>query len=241
MKKAVYREDQNTVSESTALVRLKQARQALSQQGLNEFASGQGGGSGNYFQALASAWYNGAFDTGSLQKGIKSKEDVERLLQRGILGPDGVTRKYGIDYNAEFDGVVISSDDYYEHSDYNDKGQEVDSRTGQLWGPYDYMEFSDDDLSEGVTEAQTDYQKRRQRERDVDAGRPVKPLPKNPQTDYAKKRAKDRRDMELGEKKDSSPGKITKSEDPCWTGYHMVGKKKKNGREVPNCVPGKKG
>jgi hypothetical protein len=54
-------------------------------------------------------------------------------------------------------------------------------------------------------------------------------------------RAKQKRDQELGEKKDSSPGKITKSEDPCWTGYHMVGKKKKNGREVPNCVPGKKG
>jgi hypothetical protein len=428
-----------------------------------------------------------------LQKGIKSKEDVERLLNRGIIGPDGVTRKYAIDYNSDFDGVVISSDDYYEHSDYNDQGQEVDSRTGQTWGPHDYMEFSDEDLSEGLTEvdrrgflkglgaaavagaaggtmdakaqdrlkiavevgeldtstkeyesvssgqarnfvylydssqfvmqwidgrgnkisepevfqakgtfpdfknrpttmyigtknavkvvpngspegdmiyftprnwidqkigwrsvyyqmfskvresvkqgvaegdlnelapgagdegggedpygrpqprhynrsvdffgqfeadhfdredfddatgvfkgywgddqiayfkfdnpqrngsddpgmgwyyepqnesvaeAQTDYQKRRQRERDVDAGRPVKPLPKNPQTDYAKKRAKDRRDMELGEKKDSSPGKITKSEDPCWTGYHMVGKKKKNGREVPNCVPGKKG
>ena len=50
-----------------------------------------------------------------------------------------------------------------------------------------------------VEEAQTDYQKRRQRERDVDAGRPVKPVPKNPQTDYARKRAKDRKDMELGE------------------------------------------
>lgn len=35
--------------------------------------------------------------------------------------------------------------------------------------------------------------------------------------------------------------KITAKNDPCWTGYHMVGKKKKNGREVPNCVPGKKG
>ena len=50
-----------------------------------------------------------------------------------------------------------------------------------------------------VAEAQTDYQKRRARERDVDAGRPVKPVPKNPQTDYARKRAKDKRDMELGE------------------------------------------
>jgi hypothetical protein len=34
-----------------------------------------------------------------------------------------------------------------------------------------------------------DYFKRRKRERDVEAGRPVTPLPKNPQNDYAKKRA----------------------------------------------------
>lgn len=27
--------------------------------------------------------------------------------------------------------------------------------------------------------------------------------------------------------------------DPCWTGYTQVGMKKKNGREVPNCVPSK--
>ena len=25
--------------------------------------------------------------------------------------------------------------------------------------------------------------------------------------------------------------------DPCWTGFSMVGMKKKNGHEVPNCVP----
>jgi hypothetical protein len=31
-----------------------------------------------------------------------------------------------------------------------------------------------------------------------------------------------------------------KEEDPCWEGYEMVGKKKKNGKEVPNCVPKKK-
>ena len=55
-----------------------------------------------------------------------------------------------------------------------------------------------------IDEAQTDYQKRRARERDVDAGRPVKPLPRNPQTDYARKRAKDKRDMELGEDQDNS-------------------------------------
>ena len=31
--------------------------------------------------------------------------------------------------------------------------------------------------------------------------------------------------------------KKLKGEDPCWKGYHMVGKKNKAGREVPNCVP----
>lgn len=36
-------------------------------------------------------------------------------------------------------------------------------------------------------------------------------------------------------------GKISASEDPCWKGYHMVGTKTKDGREVPNCVPGAKG
>lgn len=117
---------------------------------VNEFAASGGGDSGNYFQALASAWYNGAFDTGSLEKGIKSKEDVERLLNRGIVAPDGKIRKYAIDYNSNFDGVVISSDDYYEHADYNDQGQEVDSRTGQKWGPYDYMEFGDEELDESA-------------------------------------------------------------------------------------------
>ena len=44
----------------------------------------------------------------------------------------------------------------------------------------------------GVAEDQTDYQKRRQRERDVDAGKPVKPPPKNPQNDYFARRKKER-------------------------------------------------
>jgi len=29
--------------------------------------------------------------------------------------------------------------------------------------------------------------------------------------------------------------------DPCWNGYQMVGMKKKNGKEVPNCVPTNEG
>jgi len=121
--------------------------ESVAEGNLKEFAPGAGGGdAGNYFQTLASAWYNGTFDTGSLQKGIKSKEDIERLLQRGIVCPDGVTRKFGIDYNSDFDGVVISSDDYYEHADHD----ETDSRTGKPFGPYDYMEFGDDDLDESA-------------------------------------------------------------------------------------------
>jgi hypothetical protein len=39
----------------------------------------------------------------------------------------------------------------------------------------------------------------------------------------------------------SEAKKMKAKDDPCWKGYHMVGKKMKNGREVPNCVPGKKG
>jgi hypothetical protein len=118
---------------------------------VNELAPDSGGGgSGNYFQALASAWYNGTFDSASLQKGIKSQQDVERLLQRGVIAPDGKTRKYNIDYNSNFEGVIIFSDDYYEYGDNDDT---IDSRTGQKWGPYDYMEFDDDDLDEGIYES----------------------------------------------------------------------------------------
>lgn len=35
--------------------------------------------------------------------------------------------------------------------------------------------------------------------------------------------------------------KISAKDDPCWKGYKMVGTKNKGGKEVPNCVPGKKG
>jgi hypothetical protein len=29
----------------------------------------------------------------------------------------------------------------------------------------------------------------------------------------------------------------TEMKDPCWKGYKMIGKKMKNGKPVPNCVP----
>ena len=123
------------------------AEEGVAEGSLNEFAQGNGGGdSGNYFRELASAWYTGAYNSGSLQKGIKTNKDIERLLQRGIVAPDGVTRKYNIDYNSDFDGVIIFSDDYYEHGDVD----ETDSRTGKPFGLYDYMEFSDDELSESL-------------------------------------------------------------------------------------------
>jgi len=28
-----------------------------------------------------------------------------------------------------------------------------------------------------------------------------------------------------------------KGDNPCWSGYEMVGTKMKDGKEVPNCVP----
>jgi hypothetical protein len=57
-----------------------------------------------------------------------------------------------------------------------------------------------DDLEEaGVAEAETDYSKRRQRERDVEAGKPVA-KPRQPKmTDYQKRRAQQKKEMELGE------------------------------------------
>ena len=31
--------------------------------------------------------------------------------------------------------------------------------------------------------------------------------------------------------------KSLRTSNPCWTGYHPIGTKKKGGRTVPNCVP----
>ena len=50
-----------------------------------------------------------------------------------------------------------------------------------------------------MAEAETDYQKRRQRERDVDAGKPVAKQRQPKMTDYQKRRAQQKREIELGE------------------------------------------
>jgi hypothetical protein len=123
---------------------------------LNELAPSSNPNGGNYLKALASAWYNGTFNTGDLHKGIKSQEDVERILERGIHCGDGKVRKYSIGYNAEFDGVEIQSDDHYEHADSDDEGNDIDSRTGQPWGPYDVVEFHGNDLDESIAEGGMD-------------------------------------------------------------------------------------
>jgi hypothetical protein len=38
-------------------------------------------------------------------------------------------------------------------------------------------------------------------------------------------------------RKDLGESEKMKGDDPCWDDYEMVGTKKKNGKEVPNCVP----
>jgi hypothetical protein len=64
----------------------------------------------------------------------------------------------------------------------------------QLLAPYGFQA-----VEEGVAEVATDYQKRRQHERNVDAGKPVTKQRQPRMTDYQKRRAQDRKDMELGE------------------------------------------
>jgi hypothetical protein len=59
-------------------------------------------------------------------------------------------------------------------------------------------EFYQDKI-QGVKEAQTDYQKRRQRERDVDAGKPVPKQRQSGMTDYQKRRVEQKRQEQLGE------------------------------------------
>jgi len=64
---------------------------------------------------------------------------------------------------------------------------------------------------QGMAEAQTDYQRRRQRERDVDAGKPVARQPKNPQNDYFARRKKEKKhDMDEAISKKDLLGRLQK-------------------------------
>lgn len=71
----------------------------------------------------------------------------------------------------------------------------VHGKLDQSRGVIPSSSFHEDEMAE----AQTDYSKRRQRERDVDAGKPVA-KPRQPKmTDYQRRRAQQKKDMELGE------------------------------------------
>jgi glycerol-3-phosphate cytidylyltransferase-like family protein len=135
-------------------------QQGMTENSLNEFAVDDNGGGGvDYLRVLASAWYNHdlsqladlARQGGKpLKKIIDAQEAVEKMLARGVICPDGKTRKFYIDYSGEFNGVDMVSYDYYEHSDYDDAGNEIDDRTGKPWGAYDHLEFHGNDLGESV-------------------------------------------------------------------------------------------
>jgi hypothetical protein len=124
---------------------------------------GNGPGDGmDFIRALANAWFNQDLsaiadqvkqDTNPKKKNmmdrvIDAQEAVEKILGRGVHCPDGKVRKYYIDYNSEFSGVEVQSHDHYEYTDYDDAGNEIDSRTGKPWSPYDLIKFDDDDLYE---------------------------------------------------------------------------------------------
>jgi hypothetical protein len=158
----IITEAANPAQQAAIAISMKKAGKKPRSQ-VNELAPSPGGaGPGDYFRVLASAWYNHdisqladiARKGGSpLKKIIDAQEAVEKMLQRGVIGSDGKTRKYDISYNSDFDGVVIQSADYYEYSDYDAAGNEIDSRNGRPWGPNDYMEFDGDELDEGIYES----------------------------------------------------------------------------------------
>jgi hypothetical protein len=122
-----------------------------------------------------------------------------------LVEPDGDETWYGYEVD-ENHGIRKYYDKQGRHAfnlSAHDEGQSTEKwlkAHASDWGTTSLSQPKPYTMNEqGVAEGQTDYQKRRQRERDVDAGKPVARQPKNPQTDYAKKRAKDKRDMELGE------------------------------------------
>jgi hypothetical protein len=153
----------------------------LNEGNLNEFAPGEGSGdSGNYLKALARAWYTMDFEMlahiarqggNPLKNRMDVQETIENMLDRGIHCGDGRVRKYYIGYNADFDGVEIQSHDHYEHSDTDDDGNDIDSRTGKPWGPYDVVEFSGDDLDESVNPGMAEGRKKKNKKTSRSLGR----------------------------------------------------------------------
>jgi hypothetical protein len=77
----------------------------------------------------------------------------------------------------------------------------------------------------------TDYMKRRKPKDDYATKKPTNPNPSG-KTDYQKRREAEKKLAETI----FSKLKEAKST-PCWKGYEQKGMKKKDGKQVPNCVP----
>lgn len=75
-------------------------------------------------------------------------------------------------------------------------------------------------------------------DKDADAGDYVKDFYKSDAPQFKGKSKEKRRKMAIAaylSRKEEVEKK--RKDDPCWKGYKQVGMKKKNGKEVPNCVP----
>ena len=133
---------------------------------LTEFANTDAGNGGDdYLRTLASAWYTQDLSAiahevkkdknpkkkSMMDRVIDAQVAVEKMLARGVICGDDEVRKFSIDYNSDFDGVIMTYEDYAEYSDYGDDGEDIDSRTGKPWpnSKYDQIEFTDDELDEG--------------------------------------------------------------------------------------------
>lgn len=64
-----------------------------------------------------------------------------------------------------------------------------------------------------------------------------KPFKKGGKADRKVAEAKKKRPFDGGASAPTLEAKAMKGKDPCWPGYEMVGRKKKGGKMVPNCVP----
>jgi cytidyltransferase-like protein len=144
--------------------KLLELKKKLTESRLNELApGGEFGGGPSFFLTIARAWYY--HDLSELSKLIRSSPGksamghimdeqlkVEKMLDKGIIAPDGIKRKYIITYNHNYDGVIIYSTDFYNHAENVENGGYIDDRTGKPFSEYDYMEFNDDQLKSGMLE-----------------------------------------------------------------------------------------
>ena len=153
---------------------VRHAAGTMTESVVREFAPNDGGNGGDdYLRTLASAWYNQDLSAiahevkkdknpkkkGMMDRVIDAQVAVEKMLARGVVCGDGKVRKFSIDYNSDFDGVVMTYEDYAEYVDYGDDGEDIDSRTGKPWpnSKYDQIEFTDDQLDEGMMENRSSW------------------------------------------------------------------------------------